>query len=778
MQLRLGTISAVAAGLVVTTLHLPSATALPPAELFPNQVAISAPGPYGRNAIAGELDTTGIARGREFILVQLPDGGIARLQQTGFEPRSSESALWRGESADHAVSQAVLTLHRGLVAGRLVLEDRTYAIIPGRGSLHSIVELDESAFPECDTSEHDIVDGGGSAVASGAEQAGAVIDLLAVYTANARTAAGGTAGVETMIQSAVDNANTAFTESSVDARYRLVHVQEVSYNNAPDTGAALSWVASDAGVAVLRDQYGADMVSVIVDTPSSCGTGYVQRNPGPGFAAWAFQATDIDCAVGNLTFAHEHGHNAGMEHNPENSSVGSSPGSASFTHSFGHYINGSYRTVMSYSNPCDNGCSRVARHSSADILYNGVPTGIADSRENARTANSTAPIIANFRETVVPGAPVVNVRVAQSLDDVEENNATGSILADSSDLELGYDGFVASEQLLGLRFLNVNIPPGAIITAAYLGFTVDETASTATAATIRALAEDDTAPFGSAAYSLSSRATVGQVDWAIPAWSTVGEFHQTPDIAPLIQALINRSGWAEGNAMGFTLSASGDRTAEAWDGDAPSAPLLHVEYEVSEAPANSPPIAAFTQTIDGLAVSFSDGSTDSDGSVTAWQWDFGDGNSSSARNPDHSYADGGIYTVYLTVSDEDGAGDTASTSFTLEAPPPEPQPPLAPTNLSKSVVQTGKGRNKTVTGVILSWSHSGPEATHFVLQRCLEVVSGKGKNPSVSCDYQDYVANIAGDSRSIAVGTEAGYRYQIRAANAQGSSGYSNSVKI
>ena len=44
---------------------------------------------------------------------------------------------------------------------------------------------------------------------------------------------------------------------------------------------------NNAQVAELRDQYGADMVSVIVDTPSSCGTGYVQRNPGPGFAAWA-----------------------------------------------------------------------------------------------------------------------------------------------------------------------------------------------------------------------------------------------------------------------------------------------------------------------------------------------------------------------------------------------------------------------------------------------------------------------------------------------------------
>ena len=78
----------------------------------------------------------------------------------------------------------------------------------------------------------------------------------------------------------------------------------------------------------------------------------------------------------------------------------------------------------------------------------------------------------------------------------------------------------------------------------------------------------------------------------------------------------------------------------------------------------------------------------------------------------------------------------------------------------------------------LSWSHSGPEATHFELQRCLEEVSGKGKNRSVTCNYEDYGAAIPGNSRSVSVDAEADYRYKIRAVNAEGNSGYSNSVKI
>ena len=62
-----------------------------------------------------------------------------------------------------------------------------------------------------------------------------------------------------------------------------------------------------------------------------------------------FTVTSRTCAVGNLSFPHELGHNMGDAHNPENGSGGT------YSYSFGHWVNGSYRTVMSYVNPCTVG---------------------------------------------------------------------------------------------------------------------------------------------------------------------------------------------------------------------------------------------------------------------------------------------------------------------------------------------------------------------------------------------------------------------------------------
>ena len=77
-------------------------------------------------------------------------------------------------------------------------------------------------------------------------------------------------------------------------------------------------------------------------------------------------------------------------------------------------------------------------------------------------------------------------------------------------------------------------------------------------------------------------------------------------------------------------------------------------------PENCPPTADFTYTTSDLTVTFTDASSDLDGSVDAWNWSFGDGDTSTEQSLTHDYATEGTYTVTLTVTDDDDA--TGSTS--------------------------------------------------------------------------------------------------------------------
>jgi microbial collagenase len=84
---------------------------------------------------------------------------------------------------------------------------------------------------------------------------------------------------------------------------------------------------------------------------------------------------------------------------------------------------------------------------------------------------------------------------------------------------------------------------------------------------------------------------------------------------------------------------------------------------------NTPPTANFTVTTSGLVASFTDGSTDPDGSIASRSWNFGDGTTSTAANPSKTYATAGTYSVVLTVTDNRGATATRTQSVTVTAPP-------------------------------------------------------------------------------------------------------------
>ena len=190
------------------------------------------------------------------------------------------------------------------------------------------------------------------------------------------------------------------------------------------------------------------------------------------------------------------------------------------------------------------------------------------------------------------GVPTtVEVRVSASKDDAEER-ADGDVVLTSADLEMAFDA--GGNQTVGLRFASVSLPAGATITSAYVQFQADETDNGATNLIIRGEDADNPVTFSNADFGISSRPTTSAfTSWAPAAWNTVGEAgaaQRTSDLANVIQEIVDRPGWADGNALVLLISGTGERVAESYNGDQAGAPLLHIEYLTggSSAPASAP----------------------------------------------------------------------------------------------------------------------------------------------------------------------------------------------
>jgi hypothetical protein len=293
--------------------------------------------------------------------------------------------------------------------------------------------------------------------------------------------------------------------------------------------------------------------------------------------------------------------------------------------------------------------------------------------------------------------------VVAGTDDAEER-ASGSIALHSTDLDFFNDryGNGGVGQKIGIRFTGIDIPPGAIITGAYLQFHTDEKSSTATTLRIQGEDADDAAGFVDTDHNISSRPTTEEsAIWRPEPWSDIGESsatQRTSDLSLVVQEIVARPGWESGNDLAFIISGSGSRTAEAFEGVPGRAPALHIEWIPGDAPPpgvvdKTAPTVVMEGPDDGSRVSgtitLSADAADNVG-VTGVRF-FLDGNSVGALDTSEPYGvqldttqfpDG---TVALLAVATDAAGNTttsAPVTVTIDnagSEPPSPPPPASGT---------------------------------------------------------------------------------------------------
>ena len=223
---------------------------------------------------------------------------------------------------------------------------------------------------------------------------GEFFDLLSVYTPAARTAAGGTAGIQSLIQLGVTETNLAYQNSGIIPRIRLVHTEELNYTEFDDLDIDLYMAQNGfiGNIHEIRDTYSADLVQLVTDSNALfCGKAYLMAGNNPGFSWWSYSVVEQSCISPNYSFGHELAHNMGSDHAP-----GDPIGVPAYSYSIGYKEPSSqFRTLMAYNSGCN--CTRLLRHSSQSITYQGSPTGNS-TQDNSLSINNVRFTVSGFRD--------------------------------------------------------------------------------------------------------------------------------------------------------------------------------------------------------------------------------------------------------------------------------------------------------------------------------------------------------------------------------------------
>jgi hypothetical protein len=169
----------------------------------------------------------------------------------------------------------------------------------------------------------------------------------------------------------------------------------------------------------------------------------------------------------------------------------------------------------------------------------------------------------------------VDLRVTHDHDDAEEEY-DGDMSLNHANMELGRMRYV------GVRFLNVNIPQGATIVTAYIEFQAADSNTENTDLTIYGQDSDNASGFDNEEDDISDRPkTDASVTWNNVSNWTIHQKYQTPDFTPVIQEIVDRPGWSDGNDIAVLFRSTdlgGKRLIVAHDDNPDNAPLLHIGY--------------------------------------------------------------------------------------------------------------------------------------------------------------------------------------------------------